>query len=173
VSALIPPPLPELMPLDILLYFTPHAPVDWFIALKTYSMMGHVEIAWGPGRSIAARAGGVKVYDFRRAGLQRVLRLKEPGDFALAQTWFEKNADGKSYNYAGLFSFYWPGDNQLPLWAKWENGRFFCSELGTDVLRAAGARPFADFYPSIKVPPSLFLASPAFIEVWSNSPKLP
>jgi hypothetical protein len=167
------PPLPELMPLDILLYFDPKAPIDWIIAIKCYEMIGHVEVAWTPGMSVAARAKGVAVYPFRRTGLKRVLRLEKPGNFPLAKEWFEKNADGKKYSYFGLFSFYWPGDSQLPLWQKFENDHFFCSELATDILRASGSKPFAAYYPSIKVPPPLFLASPVFLEEWSNSPKLP
>ncbi|HUD81967.1 MAG TPA: hypothetical protein VMQ67_00625 [Candidatus Saccharimonadales bacterium] len=163
------PPLPDVQPLDILLYFTPCF-VDLVIAIKTYCMIGHVEMVWTPGKSVAARAAGVKVYDFRRTGLKRILRHRSPINFPLAQTWFEANADGKKYNWAGLLAFDWPGDNQLPLWKKYENDRWFCSELGCDLLRAAGCRPFADGWPSIKVPPALFVTSPNLDLIWSSDP---
>lgn len=159
-------PLPELKPLDVCLYFT-NCLVDWVIAVKTYSMIGHVEITWTPGTSVAARSGGVNQYAFRREGLMRILRPNEPSDFQKAQEWFSKNAQGKRYNWAGLCSFDWPGDKQLTLWSKFEKDRWFCSELGCDILRAAGTRPFADNWPSIKVPPALFESSPAFDIIWS------
>lgn len=158
-----------LEPLDILLYFTPCL-ADFVIAIKTYSLIGHVEISWTKTTSVAARSAGVKEYPFRSEGLKRVLRSNLPPDYALAKTWFEKNADGKAYNFFGLCSFEWPGDKQLPLWQKWEKDRWFCSELATDILRAAGTHPFSDLYPSIKVPPALFLASPNLREIWTSEP---
>lgn len=163
------PPLPELQPLDICLYFT-NTFVDWVIAVKTYCMIGHVEVAWTPGTSVAARSSGVKQYPFRRLGLKRIVRHRSPIDFPAAQAWFSANAAGKKYNWAGLLAFDWPGDQQLPLWSKYEKGRWFCSELGCDLLRAAGCRPFADGWPSIKVPPALFITSPNLDLIWSSDP---
>jgi hypothetical protein len=153
--------------------------VDWVIAVKTYCMIGHVEVVWTPLPSsaaprawdvVAARSKGVYQYPFRRAGLKRILRHRDPINFPKAQEWFEANAKGKKYNWLGLGSFDWPGDNQLPLWSKWEKDRWFCSELGCDLLRAAGCRPFADGWPSIKVPPALFVTSPNLDLIWSSDP---
>lgn len=170
------PPLPELQPLDVCLYFT-NCFVDWVIAIKTYCMIGHVEVVWTKSNAIAtawdvvaARSKGVAQYPFRRAGLKRILRHRSPINFPAAQAWFKENAEGKKYNWAALAGFDWPGDQQLPLWEKWEKGRWFCSELGCDLLRAAGCRPFADGWPSIKVPPALFVTSPNLDLIWSSDP---
>jgi len=57
---------------DVLLYNFPHDLPDDVIDVFTDSDVAHAEIYWGNGLSIAARAQGVNVYDFRLDGLMYV-----------------------------------------------------------------------------------------------------
>jgi hypothetical protein len=49
-----------------------------------------------------------------------------------------------------------------------ERYEMFCSELATHYYRAAGLVPFDPRWPAVRVPPSFFLASPAFETIWSD-----
>ena len=160
------PPI-ELQPCDVLLYWTPCL-VDWIIAIKTWSDVGHAEIYWGDGMSAAARSSGVNLFPFRREGLRYILRPLDYPDITSARRWFADGIQGQGYDWIGLLGFDWPWNHPLRSVNNYERTRMFCSFLVTAFLRAAKTRPFNPKWPSNKVPPGMLKSSATLRMVWSD-----
>jgi len=158
-------PLPELQPSDVLLYWTP-CWLDVLISVKTYSDVAHVEVYEGNGMSSAARKEGVNLYTFRSEGLRYVYRPIEVPDNESARQWFRDQAQGYGYWYLGLLGFDWPKNHPVKLVASDGWHKKFCSQYGTQRLRAARCQPFHPEYPAEKVPPGLFKSSANLRCIW-------
>jgi hypothetical protein len=168
-------PLPDLLPGDILLYFTPGSFVDWIIAIKTWSDVAHVEVFEGNGMSSAARAKGVNLYPFRRAGLRYVLRPRAIPDTRTGYKYFQTHEQGRRYNWFGLLGFDWPWNHPLKIghfdYSRLEDGSRFCSEYAMLRTRASKIRVFDETWPAEKTPPMLFKASLDLRRVWTIEEK--
>jgi hypothetical protein len=150
-----------LKPGDAILYFRRDL-IDWLISLKTWTKVAHVEIYRGEQASYASRNGiGVNTYPLRLDGVAAVMRPKQHLDWQAADLWFENHARGQPYDWPGLLCF-------MLARRRGEKGAMFCSEFATRFYRAAGIAPFNPRWPAVRVPPSFFLASPAFDAVWSD-----
>jgi len=151
-----------LRPGDALLYYS-HDFGSFLIALKTWTKVAHVEIYRGDQTSLASRIeSGANIYPLRLDGVAAVMRPKQPLDFQSADAWFEAKARGQHYDWLGLLCF-------LLARREGEKHKFFCSELATHYYRTAGIAPFNPRWPAVRVPPSFFLASPAFDAIWSDA----
>jgi len=150
-----------LQPGDALLYFR-HNFFSWLVALKTWTKVAHIEIYQGNGNTYASRDGiGVDAFHLQLDGLAAVVRPKQSLDWKAANLWFETHARGQSYDWLGLLCF-------TLARRRGENGKMFCSEFATRFYRAAGLEPFNPRWPAVRVPPSFFLATPAFEVIWSD-----
>ena len=150
-----------LKPGDAILYFQRDL-IDWLIALKTWTKVAHVEIYRDGQTSYASRNGiGVNAYPLRLDGIAAVVRPRQPLDFASADVWFENDARGQPYDWLGLLCF-------MLARRRGEKHSMFCSEFATRFYHAAKFAPYNPRWPAVRVPPSFFLASPAFETVWTD-----
>ena len=140
-------------PGDVLLYRRGGV-VSWWIRVKTWSDVDHVETYIGHGRSFSARSEGVGVFPFRADGLRYVLRPMRPYDVKRAAIW-RTTVLGQGYDWLGLLVFYV---------AAWQGSRtkMFCSEAVTRDARAGGVQPFAPHIDADHVAPSDLLKSAAY-----------
>lgn len=165
-SACRAPQFPELRPADLLLYGGGSL-ISWFIQLRTWSDVSHVEIYLGGGRSLASRANGVNIYPLRVPNLRRVLRPKDVHARALAGAdlpvrpsenlpttrlplnleaglqWFQ-SVQGTRYGYLDLLKFYLI---DIP------TRGMICSEFADRFFKASGLPLFNPKYPSGAVCP--------------------
>jgi len=150
-----------LLPGDCLGYYQLD-PIDWIIALKTWTRVAHVEIYAGGGLSVASRNGiGVNKYPLRQTGVCFVRRPIGRLDRDAAAAWFENTARWQKYDWLGLLCFTLAARRGSP-------NRMFCSEFATRWYRAAHLVPFDPAWDADRVPPSFFLVSPAFETVWQH-----
>lgn len=150
-----------LLPGDCLLYSGSSA-FSWFIKLKTWSRISHVEVFIGNKRALASRDGeGVSNYPIRLDGLVEVIRPNEPFDLSAGIQWYG-TVQGAPYDWKQLFTFLKAGRKQLE-----DEKAFFCSEFANAFYRKCGLTAFAKAYPSSAVSPGMFRASPHFDVVWS------
>jgi len=129
---------------DVLLYNLPHDLPDDVIDVFTDSDVAHAEIYWGNGLSIAARAQGVNVYDFRLDGLMYVRRPVAPFNRSLAEAWFNNGIRGLPYGWEGLLTF---AGIDLP------SKGLICSVTDALLLKVGQCPCFADDYPIHKISP--------------------
>lgn len=161
-----PPSVPlvieDLQPGDCLLY-SGSSLFSWFIKVKTWSRISHVEVFIGNKRALASRDGeGVNNYPLRLDDLVEVLRPNEPFDLNAALEWYG-TVRGRPYDWRQLFTFLKAGRDQL------ENEEaFFCSEFAARLYRAGGFFPFAGRYPCSAISPGMFRSSPHLIPIWSK-----
>lgn len=142
---------------DVLL-FNRQGLYNKIIMWKTWSQVSHVEVAIDQFSSLASRNGvGVGRYSYDFNGLHSVLRPKAFFNYEAAMKWFE-TVNGQGYDWLGLLAF---------ISAKYQgrdNGKMFCSEFATRLLRAGGIDPF-NGYDADGIAPSEFLKSPVFERV--------
>lgn len=156
--------LQELQAGDVLLF----ARTGFFnriIRIKTWSVVSHVEVVMTPGTTgeipkvCASRNGvGVGYYDIDTHGLHGILRPKQPFDRDAAWRWY-RTVHGQKYDWLGLLVF------TTAVAAGRDNGRMFCSEFATRLLRAGGVEPFTRQTDADSVAPGEFLKSGAFVSV--------
>jgi len=151
----------ELKQGDCLLYFE-NSLVDWIIAVKTYTRIGHIEIYSGANLSVASRNGiGVNRYQLRLDGLMAVRRPKGMVDYQAAEKWFCDEARGQRYDFKGLLCFTLAVKKGSP-------HEMYCSEFALNWYRHAGFEPFNPQQNPDKTPPSLFWVSSEFDTVWQK-----
>lgn len=156
--------LDELEPGDCLLY-SGSSPFSWFIKMKTWSRVSHVEVWIGSGRALASRDGeGVNNYPFRTDGLVEVLRPTVPCDVNAGIAWYG-TVRGRPYDWKQLFTFLKAGRKQLE-----DEKAFFCSEFAARWYANACPQdpPFATHYSAPAISPGMFRSSPHFRIVWSQ-----
>ena len=148
-----------LQPGDVLLYRRDGF-VAWWIRVKTWSNVDHVETYVGNGQTFTARSEGVRVFAFQSKGLRVVLRPVRPYDAVSAMRW-RAGVLGQGYDWLGLLVFYvaaWQGSRT----------RMFCSEAVTRDARAGCVQPFASHVDADRVAPSDLLRSPAYhVVAWA------
>lgn len=153
----------ELRPGDILLY----SPSDWMgmlIAIKTWTMLSHVEVYAGRGMCFAARPQGVDLY---RERIDKYLRfVRRPvmnGKSFDLQTALDtmRPTMGQPYEICGLFSFYLP-------WMHRHRATRVCSPQATAFLRAGGCEIFNPDLDADDVSPAQFWQTPHATTVWSR-----
>lgn len=157
------PSLDLLRPGDCLLY-SGSSPFSWFIKVKTWSRISHVEVFIGNGRALASRDGqGVNNYPLRVDGLVEVLRPTVPCDLNAGLAWYG-TVRGRPYDWKQLFTFLRAGRKQLA-----NEEAFFCSEFAARLYAAmTDDPPFAIHYAAPAISPGMFRASPHFTIVWST-----
>jgi hypothetical protein len=154
----------DLRPGDGLLY-EPWEAFGWFIAIKTWHEVSHVEVYVGDGVTVAARVDTTPAVRMRRLTLadyehiRYVVRPRAAFDLERALAEFHRRWEGQGYDYLGLARFGW----MRPLLPS-PDDRQFCSELLTRFYRAGGFDPFAG-EPADAIAPFMPLVSPAF-EKW-------
>ncbi len=168
-----------LRPGDLLLYRNTWSLIGFFIRVKTWSDVNHVEVYIGDGHVVAARAGGCRIYPVTLDHLHYVWRPRSdvPGQAAVNLTasmdWFFNGAmicgrwmppaNGTAYDYWGLFRFF------LTPGVKQSVNKNFCSELGVRWLRAGGFHPFPEPIDADRVWPGGFIYSVKGDVVWQAS----
>lgn len=158
--------VPEELHAGDLLMYSPTDWIGWLIAIKTWTLLSHVECYCGNGRVVAARPAGVDLYDERIDESLRYVRrpVIGPGkqfDIQGAMVAM-KSFLGKPYQISGLFRFYLP-------WHHRHKATRICSSVATVFLRAGGCEPFN---PSIKaddVAPSMLLQTNDLCTVWERN----
>jgi hypothetical protein len=149
-----------LLPGDTLLYYS-KTPVDYIVALKTWTWASHVEWYRGDGFSYASRNGiGVNKYPIRTDSVAAVLRPQVSLDFDAIDKYF-LTVRGQKYDWKGLLCF------TLAV-KQGAQDRQFCSELWTNIHRAGGAIPFQPQWSADRTPPSFCLVTPILRLVWSD-----
>jgi hypothetical protein len=148
----------NLKPGDCLLYSS-HGPFGWFIRLKTWSDVSHVEVYLGGGKAFASRSEGVNVYEFKDKNLVYVLRPTGYIDLNLGNSWAE-TVRGRKYDWWGLLRFFRLG--------KWNINKLFCSEAATCYYFASKFLAFASHFCPGDISPGMFLSSPVFTLVWEE-----
>lgn len=152
----------ELRPGDVLLY----SPSDIFgliIAIKTWTMLSHVEVYVGQGRVVAARSTGVNLYSERIDGHLKYVRrpvYAKPFDEEAAYKSVMQMI-GAPYEIGGLLSFYLP-------WMNRHRATRICSSIATVFLRGGGFEPFNPALDADDVSPAQFWQSNALATVWSR-----
>jgi hypothetical protein len=131
--------------------------VSWFIRVKTWSPVNHVEVYVGEGAVITARGNGSRVFPFTEEGLVEVWRPLHPLDLPAAMRWFYAAANGQKYDKWGLFRFFTLG--------RQSTDKQFCSELATRFYRAAGFDPFTKETDADLVSPGMFRNTPLMEKV--------
>lgn len=150
-----------LKPGDVLLY-SGKGPMSWWIKIKTWSNVSHVETYVGGGWSVASRDGiGVGTYKLRREGLKYVYRPEGFFDIVTAlrahSLWL-----GQKYDWLGLFVFYLAAKHGSP-------EKMFCSEHTARFANSAGLYPFGATFDCDRVSPGMFKASPKYNLIYDFS----
>lgn len=152
----------ELQPGDNLIYRASSL-FGWIIGIKCWHpSASHCEMYAGNGRTFAARASGVRCYEFELENLSYVLRPKYHFDFFKAEQWFYKSALNQKYDWLGVFTVFTTIRNHG------DRNRQWCSELVTRLDRAAGLDPFSPFTDADTVAPFQLLTSPRLKLVWAD-----
>lgn len=147
--------IPLLQPGDHLLYEGNNI-FDMVINVKTWSLVSHIEIYAGDGKTVASRNGrGVDMYNYSPMNLHAVLRPSGAFDFSLGMKWFDETAKGQKYDWKGLLCFALAVKQGSP-------NKMFCSEFANRFDNHAGFFPFNYNWDSDKIAPGNFLMSPAF-----------
>ena len=151
---------------DALLYFDSASPMDWAIAVKTFTKVSHIEIYVGYGKSIAARPGvGCGKYPLRRDGLVAIRRPIKPFDLNAAMAWFTRSRGvhpapcREDYDWKGLLCFTLAVKQGSP-------DKMFCSELALRFYRHGKFEPFAPELDADTTPPSYFDITGACKTIW-------
>ncbi len=150
---------------DILLY-SGRSLMSWLIRIKTFSPISHVELAVGDDTALASRDGeGVGTYLLREQDLAVILRPLVPlTDFEWdALTRAHAGQRDLPYDWWGLFGFF------APRLGRDGPTKAFCSEHVARLFKLAGRPLFGVAYPSDKVSPGHFLASPLLETVWQET----
>jgi len=143
----------QLKPGDCILYHT-HDWWGWFLRVKTWSAITHVEVYAGNGKSVASRPGkNVNLYPFRAIDISFVLRPKLPLLMDYGMAWF-KSVQGRPYDWWGLLRFFRIGS--------YSDNKMFCSEFAVNFYRACGFQPFAEQTEPDQISPGMFLDSTEF-----------
>jgi len=154
-----------LLPGDILLY-DKNTLFNWIIKLKRGEHYAHVEVYKGGDRAYASRNGiGVDEYPLQLDGLAAIYRVTEPFEFEVGERWFEDEAKGQAYDWAGLLSF---------VWAKWqgrENGKMFCSEFVVRFFKKMGVLLFSEETDADAVSPGMIPYSQKVRAIWKRKDK--
>lgn len=147
----------KLEPGDCLLY-GPTSIMGWVIAVKTWTMISHVEVYRGSGTSWASRDGvGVNLYPLRTTGLRYVRRpAKYEADVAEE---YGQACRGQRYDWLGLLCF------TLAV-RQGSKDRQFCSEFALNLYRRAGVEVLSPDCLPDHTAPSEFLQTPALTTVW-------
>lgn len=148
----------DLKPGDVLLYSHTSA-MSWLIRIKTWSMISHVEIYWGEGRSAASRDGqGVGIYPFDPtvAVVRRPLAVFNQEQ---AEAWM-KGQIGKPYGWYDLLRF---------ALIKIPGAGLICSQFGDLLLRAGGVLAFSDDFDAGAIAPGEYLESPALATIYLSA----
>jgi len=144
-------------PGDVLLY-RPTGLYGWFIRVKTWHPIGHVEIAMGNGLSTASRdKQGVNYYPTRTSDLAYVLRPAVAFDLEAAQR-YVSTMIGMPYGWWDLANFV-----GIPVDSK----GIVCSPYATLVLRAGTVPIFAREAANL-IAPFQFLDSELLIDVTAD-----
>lgn len=136
-----------LKPGDVLLY-RGSGFISWFIRVKSWSPVNHVEIYIGDGCTISARASGVNIFRLITDGLYEVWRPTQTLQLSKAMAWFCEKARYQRYDWWGLFRFFNLGKPSLD--------KQFCSEVSMRFLRAGGVELFNPTVDADKVSPGMF-----------------
>lgn len=146
---------------DTLGYFT-RDPLDYAIALKTWTFISHVEVYDGDGMSVASRNGiGVNRYPFRSSGLCVVRRPKVAINYETADAWFESEARGQKYDWKGLLCF------TLAV-RQGSRRKMFCSEFWLRWYRHAQLELLDRNWDSDRTPPSFMMVTPNLETIWQK-----
>lgn len=160
------PPV-ELQPGDILLY-SPSSLVGWLIAIKTWTMLSHVECYIGGGRVIAARLEGVNTYRERiDKYLSYVRRPTMPAGvvFDSAGAWNAVHQMlGTDYDIGAFEEFFNP-------WCKHRHASRVCSTVASKWLRGGGCQPFNPDISDDDISPAQLLQTGLLITVWKKLPQ--
>jgi uncharacterized protein YycO len=149
-----------LQPGDHILY-RPSSFFGWLIAVKTWTLISHIEVFIGNNQTVASRPGkGVAIFEYDETHAARILRPKTPLNLESGMQWFSTVA-GQKYDYWGLLVF-------VLARRKGAADKQFCSELVDRFDNAAGFWPFAPEYAPDRLAPAQFLQSAEFTEVWSD-----
>jgi hypothetical protein len=149
-----------LRPGDSILY-KPSSLIGWFIAIKTWSMVSHIECYIGNGQCISARPESVNIYPLRNDKYATyILRPTEPFNFDKAMEWFNEEAKGDSYDIGGLFGFFVAHNTKAHF------DKEFCSMLANLWYNAGDCYLFNKVYPTNKIAPAQFLQTPHMESVW-------
>jgi hypothetical protein len=133
--------------------------MGWVIAVKTWTRISHVEVYRGDGLSYASRDGiGVNVYPLRTSNLGFVRRPMQPFDRDRVAYWFG-SVRGQKYDWLGLLCFTLAVRQGSP-------NKMFCSEMATNLYRAAGLDAVNPDLDADTVAPSEFLQTPALRTIW-------
>lgn len=129
--------------------YSPKGVFGWFIRIKTWHPVAHVEIYMGGCQSAASRDGqGVGRYPWRDTELLHVLRPNVPFDLVKANAYVDL-MNGTPYGWWDLLNFSgWHVDTK----------GIVCSPFATLLLRAANIPVFNDEDPNV-IAPFQFLTS--------------
>lgn len=156
----------DLQPGDVLLYQGTGF-FSWAIRVKTFSPISHVELWRGEGAYASRDGEGVGTYPLRVTDLHTILRPLVP----LSPTEWQAidgahhGYTGSTYDWWGLFGFF------RPSLGVGNDARAFCSEHVARLFKLAGRPLFGLNYPSDKVTPGMFLATPLLDVVWQDTPR--
>lgn len=140
----------RLKPGDCLLYHS-HGPFGWFIRLKTWSDVSHVEVYLGNEKSFASRDGqGVDIYPLKRDNISYVLRPRVGLNMVEGLKWANE-VKGRKYDWWGLLRFFRIG--------AYNDKKMFCSEAATQFYQKCGFYPFHPKYCPGDVSPGMFKSS--------------
>lgn len=154
---------------DVLLY-APTDWVGWLIAIKTWTMLSHVEVYAGAGKVIAARPRGVDFYTerldyslryIRRPVIGPGMQFDLKGGLAAVHGML-----GKPYEVAGLLRFYLPWHNR-------HKATRICSSVATVFLRGGGCEPFNPELNPDDVSPAQLWQTPELTTIWSRKNAAP
>lgn len=159
------PALDELHVGDCLLY-RPASFFGWLIAIKTWTMISHVEVYVGGGKSFASRDGkGVQVYPLRLSKLAVVRRpfgyLPKLG----AALMWSKGVCGQAYDFRDLFTFLCLGR------PSGDENKMICSEAATWFYREAGLDVVNVDVEAEAIAPSDLYKTGSLVTVWRDGVK--
>ena len=150
-----------LQPGDHLFYWNGHSLIDWAIAIKTYTRLGHVEIYNRNCETMASRNGiGVNYYPLRTEGLVSVRRPRVILDWEAGKYWFNNTARWQKYDFKGLLCYTLAVSQGSPR-------KMYCSEFGLRFDRQCSFQPVNPDVDADRCPPAMLWASGMFDTVWS------
>jgi|HubBroStandDraft_3_1064219.scaffolds.fasta_scaffold202833_1 hypothetical protein len=161
MQAVNPFPFRQLVRGDTLGYFT-RDPIDYAIAIKTWTWLAHVEIYDGDGMSVASRNGiGVNRYPLRKDGLCVIRRPLQPFNYDTANAWFEKTARGQGYDWKGLLCFTLAEKQGSP-------DKMFCSEFWLNWYRQGHLELLDPNWSADRTPPAFMMVTNVLETIWQQ-----
>lgn len=140
--------------------------MGWIIAIKTWTLLSHVECYEGRGRVIAARLEGVNVYEQRIDKYLSFVRrpVMDGRQFDVSGAWAAvQKYIGTPYDIGAFEGFINP-------WCKHRHASRVCSTIAAMWLRGGGCEPFNPDMSANDASPAQFWQTPMLSTIWSRKP---